>query len=370
MADTDTDRRIRRQCATDLSAHLRSDAATVVDVGLGPESGRARTPRSASLVALTLGAVLLLGCHEENDGRRAAPASQDSLAALARLPLVLERRRPQHEKRRLAALQTACAEMSRGRGGLDIIPESDAVARLRSADVILVADLHALDIVRHGFAKLVDELGRDDGEPRRSLAVGAEALPRTWQPLVRGICGGSTTLRSLSLRALMLHCWPWPVDHLATVLEDARQQGHQILGIGSLDELPVPLNPETKDFCRRPSSEKALTEVQGARLFRLVDESASRSIAEWLDGERGGSCQVVALCGLAHVADPDFGLPRLIRMRGYSVVVVVPFLTEVAEAQCVATGRIGGRWHELVPGVLYPPYIDASQVLDQVELLE
>ena len=279
--------------------------------------------------------------------------------ALEAMPLTLGAAHGSHVGHSLRKLREACSRLRAGREDLHELKAELAEARVISADVGLVADIHTLDLCRDAFSSACSlvhgNLRVDGGEHWRAMAFGVEAFPVNWQSLVEGVRWRHDDLRGVTLHTLLRYYWPWPVDRLAAVIDDSRLRGIPLRALGGA-RWPAAVPPSIiPDQRRAPSRRARISGIRERALFDSASEDAAEAIHSWLSSQGGPERPVlVALYGLAHCVAPERGIPARLASHGLECVVVIPFLREFAEI-LVSRGSesaLGSSWFELAPGTL------------------
>jgi len=223
--------------------------------------------------------------------------------------------------------------------------------RIEQADVVLVADLHQIDLIRRAFARLVKGYSKD-----REVAIALEALPPQFEEHYAQAKDKVDFLRN---------CWPWPVEAYAEVVK----LGNPVLAVGEWRGVTLP-GAEVADTKRRPGisiSFEPTTTMDfkyGISWYRRNELSASR-IVTWI--RAGKRRKVFVLYGAAHYLEPGNvvtvgkkkfvsggGMRSMLVERGMKVVVVVPLLPDWEVAFRKKKG--GKGWYEVLPGVLRAPF--------------
>lgn len=240
------------------------------------------------------------------------------------------------------------------------IDEDAAVARLRAARVVLVADLHDLDPCRRAFGRAVILGTSADERDAGCIGLAFEALPpgaaiaaRTarHQPIVDGFD---------PLRECFAAVWPWPVSEMAVQLRRQELRACPLLAAGREEAIALPAasTPDAERVPRfRPMTEE---EVEGDT-FHLGNRNAKASIDAWLEG--GVGRRVFVLYGALHLLG-EGNLAAELRAAGRRVLVLVPFLPEW-EAAIRRRGEPGASqaWFEVAPDVLRAPLVGDDEVL-------
>lgn len=269
----------------------------------------------------------------------------------------------EHVNRPLDVLRAARSRLAADYAAAGRSVRAEALALLADADVVLVSDIHDLEICRVGFeqaVRLIASLRVDV-----TVAIGFEALPRSWQSLVDGVRRGDEAIAGLRMLGLLKYCWPWPTPALARIAEAPPHGASRLLALGT-DPLPTVLPASgVPDKWRVPQSETRRDSGRSALRFEAANVACTSAVEEWIGPDRPqGRRVVVALYGLAHVCDPQRGIPALLVAKGFKVVTVIPFVQEIAGIQLSKVGSLDpAAWFRLAPGVFYANLVPTVDIL-------
>ena len=183
-----------------------------------------------------------------------------------------------------SGIKRAIEELRGGQQGIARVATRDAVQECKSADVVLVADMHADDLCRVVFARLMGLLRPGRGD---AVAVVFEALSSEQQA---AIDGALRTNSADGLVDLVRSRWPYPVRMYERVFLKALAYRCHIIGAGPpLHGLKVPYmpDPSTPDHVRMPVRAPKPAQVKLNDLYSLSDSVAAEQIDAYLKGGRG-----------------------------------------------------------------------------------
>lgn len=321
-------------------------------------------------------ALFLVACGEQG---APAPSGKEVAAALAGRRCVLE------DDVSFGWIRAGLEPLKRGRaaiesGAPEVRPLTDPETRrrLRQAEVVLVADLHDLDLLRDALHRLLrTHVDREDLAAGR-IAFGFEAVsPERQEDLRQAVRAHDRD----ALRAVLAGCWPWPVDAYLDVLLDPALAGLVLFGLGSARDgrhpcsgvsdaerrpgvlLPFPGTSTSESGFGQPArydlgGDSEWLDVKYGLTFHRKNRLASSVAAEWVRGGNGFR-RMFVLYGAAHLledAPTGDGIGDLLVRAGVRVVVVVPFLPSWERALYRRFGAAArDRTYEVLPGVLRVP---------------
>lgn len=327
---------------------------------------RQRTIRAwLSLLGLTVGLCLphLTGC-----GQARSPSETSHLVDRAALRHVLRgwSRRRQGGFRWTGLdssfywLEEGERRLAVGDGRLNWVGPDTAASALRSAQVIVIADQHALPLCRVALGALVARLASAEDLAGGRVAVVLESVPQEMQPALDAIslrCGDQLALQ---YRELLRKTWPWPVEDLAVLLGSLRSKGVRLLAAGG-SPLASAETPGTPDRARVPGVSRALD----SRDFEARIGSVTLRVADvakrWVSGQAGEPRTAYVLVGGAHIVPKRGGVAQALQHSGLRTAVVVPcsaewYLASMSHSQCWPEDA----WCEVFPWVFFAPLISAS----------
>jgi hypothetical protein len=264
----------------------------------------------------------------------------------------------------LAPLRAAHEEIRHGRPSIRPLERAEVVRRAREAAVVLVADLHHLDLCRRGFARAVVDLTTGKARSTGHVGIAFEAVPMSMEAHVREARRREVSKHYDSLVEQLRALWPWPVLEIATLLRQQELTSCPLLGAGRLSKGRCPR--QTPDAEREPAIDLAvgvtMEDIKYGADFQRANLHAIGRVTSWL--REGEDRQAFVLYGAAHLLGVG-NLAEGFRKEGFDVLVLVPFLPEWEESLRRRFGpRAATMWYEVLPGVLRAPYIREDEVLE------
>jgi len=251
-----------------------------------------------------------------------------------------------------------------GGGGIRVLGADEAAQRIRSARVVLVADLHDLDPCRRAFASAVRQLSSPSARAEGRVAIALESVPLTMESQVRWARSQEVRDGVDPLAGVLRAAWTWPVLETAALLRDEDLSGCPLLAVGRTPHAVFP-PPDTPDAERRPgldlSGGMSVADWKYGNDFARANWNTLGNVTQWMRAMPDRQCFV--LYGAAHLLGEGNLVDRF-QKAGLDVIVLVPFLPEWEAALRRRFGSAAAStWYEVAPRVLRPPYVADREIV-------
>jgi hypothetical protein len=196
--------------------------------------------------------------------------------------------------------------------------------------------------------------------------AGLEALPAEMVQTVRAREGGAVF--EGGLLSELKRTVGWPVEGYRVLADAVLPHGAQVAGLSTGREYPVRVAASLPDIFRRAEHAMVLPHEDYWKEFKRWNEAAGALVGSWLHGAGRGGCAFVH-CGSSHILGEN-GIAALLRRKGHTVAVIVPFREEwelVLAAKSGATAQLRAAWVEVVPDVFRAPIVDRSALCSEEE---
>jgi len=235
------------------------------------------------------------------------------------------------------------------------VEQAQAVARMKDARVVLVADVHASPVPALAMAELMGLLASSTTENEENAVVLMEMVPRERQAQLDEATRLPDEERRSRLLVLLNECWPWPAEPIIRLIRIVLSNGGRIVGAGwgcSSSEY----QRDVDDWRRQALTMERKRFAVGDTPIDRTDANIMATIQVLLKRERKPGV-ILVFVGAAHIMTPVTGLRARLGEIGVSPVVVVPYCPEAETWIRVEGGEepSASRWLELAESCYRSP---------------